>query len=191
MGRKRLQLETLVGTTAEDAGPRRWVENVSDRRHWWALKERMRASGVVVPVAAAPAGQQKTAARPGRAGDNPPGPILGRGGRESPGSLPAAGPGGARAARQEVGGKLLRLADDSAPQQATVKTRAAVAKQDDSAGLLRLRANDGGETGTVYPIPCLPDPRGRSGAGSRGYLLGVCCESWPAPPQSRKAGARR
>ena len=47
--------------------------------------------------------QQETAARPGRAGNDPPGPILGRGGPKSPGSLPAAGPRGARATWQAVG----------------------------------------------------------------------------------------
>ena len=45
-------------------------------------------------------------------------------GAEFRGSLPTAGPGGTRAARQGVGGKSLRLTDDFAPQQATVKTRA-------------------------------------------------------------------
>ena len=42
-----------------------------------------------------PHDNKKTAARPGRAGNDPPGPILGRGGPKSPGNLPAAGPGGA------------------------------------------------------------------------------------------------
>ena len=81
-------------------------------------------------LAARPTQQHEAAARPGRARNNPPGPTVGRDGPESPGNLPAVGSAGPRAAWQEVGREPLRLAGDFAPQQATVKTRAGVAKQD-------------------------------------------------------------